>query len=699
MDKTLAEYIKSLKNQLITLENWELSEALEQVSDTYTAMLKFHMQGAHDPKSTLMQKNLWSRVQSIQQRIWRLRRLKDYPIGKYSTALREVRDIDISSLATRLELVGKDQGAQEQFIVQLFKWTLSSDQWKNGEYEICMQILTSDNISGKAKAVMVAAVNLSNLEYFDEHKMMFLLDAYLLDDKEISQRALVGIVLSLRKDAELIGYFPDIEGRLDILCDDDTFVLDSYTVLVQLQMSSLTNQVSNKIRDDIMPSIVKGSAKLKKQMGMLEINDKLTENGENPEWLKVNEENDSKAEEKIREMTDMQLNGEDVYMATFAMLKGFRFFNEMAHWFYPFTIDDPELSEFKAIMESDNGRFMRALLNNSPFCNSDKYSLCFLTGTLGNGGFEAIANQMEAQMSDLDEEEKSAMLDENTNRQHKTSYYSRLYIFDLYRFYNLYGFRTEFYNPFADAQKKLFSPLEISPLRKLTTHAAMLLDHADFLMRKEYYREALAEFDIYGQNAEHSVELFQKIGFCHQKLQEWEKAKQNYITADSIKPNSKWTLSHLGKVCILAGDYESALSCYRLLCEMDEENTHYLLRYAEMQKRNDLLSDAIDTLYKANYVSPDSPRIRRQLALYLLENKQTDKAIDFLDTSIDQGLAHIVAGNIAEAYNCLSTAYHLLPTKEDFSEHFKEAAQLFFDANLLTPLQTELFYDAILQEI
>ncbi len=694
MKKSLAEYINSLKNQLYTIENWELTESVDQIADTYRAMLQFMAKGVNYPNAPQMQSQLWTKALSLQQRINRLRWLKDKPSSRYSTMCREVQGTDVSNVITRLELT-QDANQIEADTVLLFKWALTSDQWKSSDYEVCMRLLTSDDVADKAKAVFIAAVMLSNLEYYDERKLMLLLDAYLLDNLMLSQRALVGIVLSLRKDAEQIERSTEILGRLDIFFGDDTFVRDTYNILIQLQMSSQTDKVASKIRQDIMPTIVKGSATLKRQMGMLEINEKMTENGENPEWLQNSDENDSKAEEKIREMTDMHLNGEDVYMATFAFLKGYKFFNEMAHWFTPFTIDDPALAGIEDTMKEHSGRYMKALLNNSPFCDSDKFSLCMLTNSLGSNGFDAIASQMEAQMADLDEQEKAEILNEKTNRKLKARDYSRSFIFDLYRFYFISTFKSEFYDPFYKSQLFIFSPLDISPLRPLTEHSPLFLEHAEFLMRKEYYQSALNEFHIYSKKNENTAELIQKIGFCYQKLENWIAAKKFYEWADSLKPDSKWTLSHLGKVCLMSNDYAKAMESYRQLCEIDSENVHYLLRYAEAQQKAGELNGAISTLYKANYLSPDSERIRQLLGLCLMMNGEQEKGISMLDNPLDKAIAYMAMGKNAEAFSSLKTAYELADDKKEFATLYKKAALPYHEAKLLKELQTELLYDSL----
>ena len=690
MKKSLAEYINSLKNQLYSIENWELTESVEQIADTYRAMLQFMAKGVNDPNAPQMQSQLWTKALSLQQRINRLRWLKDKPSSRYSTMCREVQGTDISSVITRLELT-QDARQIETDSMLLFKWALTSDQWKSSDYELCMRLLTSDDIADKPKAVFIAAVMLSNLEYYDERKLLLLLDAYLLDNLMLSQRALVGIVLSLKKNAELIERSTEIQSRLEIFFGDDTFVRDTYKILIQLQISSQTDKVASKIRQDIMPTIVKGSAALKRQMGMLEINEKMTEKGENPEWLPNSEENDSKAEEKIREMTEMHLNGDDVYMATFAFLKGYKFFNEMAHWFTPFTIDDPALAGIEETMKEHSGRYVKALLNNSPFCDSDKFSLCMLTNSLGSSGFDAIASQMEAQMADLDEQEKAEILDEKSKKTIKSWDYSKSYIFDLYRFYNISTFKTEFYDPFYKSQLFIFSPLDIYPLRPLTEHT----EHADFLMRKEYYSNALDEFLQYMQKCEHTAELMQKIGFCYQKQENWEEAKKYYILADGIKPDSKWTLSHLGKVSLMSDDYVKAMESYRQLCEIDSENVHYMLRYAEAQQKAGELNGAVSTLYKAYYLSPDSERVRQLLGLCLMLSGEQDKGISMLDNPMDKAIAYMVTGKNAEAFSSLKTAYELADDKKEFANQYKKAALPYHEAKLLKDLQTELLYDSL----
>ena len=693
---SLSTFINNLQTQAQTLDNWELNESIEQMRSTYYYMLSFLVKGVEDPNAKQLGQQLWTQAQATGQRIRRIKYLKEKPNSRYSIALLTLRsDSELGNLLMRLE-VPCEPAELEDCMVKLFRRIWTSDQWQNGDYEVAMQILDSGQVPPKAKAVLISAVVLALMEFFDERKLTLLLDAYLNEDNEVSQRALVGIVLSLRKDHELLSYYPEITSRLDILGDDEAFTQYIYTILMQLQISTMTDKITSKMREDIMPNIVKGSRMMKQRMGLVELGNKLSENGENPEWLPTTDTDDSKAEEKVREMVEMQLEGEDIYMATFAMMKGYRFFGEMAHWFYPFTDDDIALQNMQQNFGSKSGDFMRALLAGSPFCNSDKYSLCLLTSTLGQQGFESIAAQVEAQMSDLDQDELNEALSKSINRKKKLKEYSRHFIFDLYRFFYIYGFRSEFYNPFADGKKNIFSPESIPALPSLTENKPLLLEHAEFLMRKGYYEQALSEFLLYMQTEEHTAELFQKIGFCYQKTEQWAEAQKYYERADSIKADSKWTLSHLGRVCIMQGDYATAQDCYEQICQMEPENVGYLLRWAECLKETGQTADAIDILHKANYLEPDSQKVRRLLGTCLILNKEYEKGLSFLDTPLARGMAYIIGGNPTKAYAQLKKAYAELNSPTTFAQNFNEEAQPYYKAAILTPQVAELYFDAVL---
>ena len=53
-------------------------------------------------------------------------------------------------------------------------------------------------------------------------------------------------------------------------------------------------------------------------------------------------------------------------------MKRFTFFSSIANWFCPFFTEHADISY--TADKLDNSRFMQFLLDNGPFCDSDKYS-------------------------------------------------------------------------------------------------------------------------------------------------------------------------------------------------------------------------------------------------------------------------------------------------------------------------------------
>lgn len=69
---------------------------------------------------------------------------------------------------------------------------------------------------------------------------------------------------------------------------------------------------------------------------------------------------------------NMQKAGSDIYFGGFSQMKRFPFFYKAANWFCPFYIENPEISS--SIDKMENTSLVSNILENGPFCDSDKYS-------------------------------------------------------------------------------------------------------------------------------------------------------------------------------------------------------------------------------------------------------------------------------------------------------------------------------------
>ena len=80
---------------------------------------------------------------------------------------------------------------------------------------------------------------------------------------------------------------------------------------------------------------------------------------------------ESGIDNKIKEISELQLEGADVLMGTFANLKSFPFFNKMSNWFIPFYNDNSNIAT--VFEDQETGDTFKNMFETSRFmCNSDK---------------------------------------------------------------------------------------------------------------------------------------------------------------------------------------------------------------------------------------------------------------------------------------------------------------------------------------
>lgn len=689
----LAVTFPLLRKKASEIGNWALSEHIEELWATYQQMLQFTLQGVNDAQGKQIRIGICEKLALAARRMERLERIKQHPEEKYAAVAKEMERTDsfetivaqLESLAREMDDVLHDEllrdtvrqhrmaeltGQHDLLLMQLFNWTWTSEVWQNVDSDLANRLLFSEVIPVHDKAVFVSAVTLSLLEYADMAKLLFLLDGYLVEDDQISQRSIVGFLLAFHVHYHFFDDNKELIDRLTIYHDDTTFIHDLYAVMLQLQMSCVTESVASKMRNDIMPALMHGvMSKKRKDSNSASTNidpDSFVEHGENPEWM-----GDERMNEKMHEMAEMQLEGADVYYATFSMMKGFPFFSKMPHWFYPFSLSEHSVPELSKFTNGNVKKIIRMILTGSPFCNSDKFSLCFSFANFGNMAESAIEAQISSQIPEgmsLDE-----MAESEEMQKPKRADIRRHYVFDLYRFYYNYPYKQQFENPFELLKKEPITPFSHPLLQELLSGTSDEMEqYADFLMRKEFYPAALSIFQTLATNEFDAslASVWQKIGFCHQKLQHTEETIHAYRVANSIKPNSKWTLRHLATLCSSTGLVEESVSYYQQLLAIQPDNQKFLVGTANSLMQCERYDEALPLLHKAYYLDEQSQQVKEMLAWCLIVNGQDADAsrhiLELLqaDAMNDEanlllGIIMIMDGRIKESYT------QLLPYRSD----------------------------------
>lgn len=568
---------------------------------------------------------------------------------------------------------------EEQAETSLFTRIWTSDLWDDKEEKYINDIISLD---AEKYPLITSAVTLALNEMFDIRKLMFLFDAYTSDDERVRARAIVGIIIVLRRYDSRIPKFPQITSRMSLMAEDDAFVRDIFNAHLVLQYSKLTDTISDKMRNDIMPAILQSSKFVQTEMGLKEIDEALTSKGENPDWIKNNKIN-KKAEKKIRQMAQLQTEGADIYMATFRQLKNFPFFKQMENWFKPFNANEPDIEQMS------NNPLINKLLKLTPFCDSDKYSFVLMALGMGIQGQDVLSNQLGEQLPEgmsLNELIKEQENDINAKIDgEKSTDTMRKYTQDLYRFFNVFEYHHQFWNPF-DAKISNFVPIARNAFRCLFEdhrNDEHLHNLADFFMRKELYADALEMFSfLTPQRVEKDADLWQKMGFCMQKMHRNTEALEFLTIADELNPDSHWNALHISQSAFEIRKFDVAIYFLNKLYEEEPENIKTILKIAECHFGLEEYDKATPLLYKVIYLDEDSLVGHQMLAWGLLMTQSYSKSeveykkcIELGDITSNIGLGHVqlALGNRQQAYENYRNAYKLYLATKTSPEEAKES--------------------------
>lgn len=255
-------------------------------------------------------------------------------------------------------------------------------------------MLTSELLPGDDLCLFVSAVTLSLMECFDLRKIMWLLDAYRHTNVNVSQRALVGAMIIFHIYRNRLTFYPELIKRVDLLEEIPWFIEDVARIYRQMLLCQETEKIDKKMREEIIPEMLKNVSSMKNMRFGFEENDEENDD-KNPDWEDAFEK--SGLGDKLREMNELQLEGADVYMSTFAALKSYPFFREVHNWFYPFSKQQSNV--FKSLKQAGNSgsSLLDLILQSGFFSNSDKYSLFFTIHQLPKMQQDMMLSQLNEQ--------------------------------------------------------------------------------------------------------------------------------------------------------------------------------------------------------------------------------------------------------------------------------------------------------------
>ena len=652
-ENRLREALTQLKAMATQTTLWNLPARIDEAQTAYGYMLQYAAQGMQDPTrnefyhqtrrtayelteelDTALSAQKRSGTYYDRIRTFTLKPARTYP--QLQAALEAyTEDTATASLLyndkkQREAETERMHQAHEAALTELFDRTWATPRWSSTEAHEATALLQSPLVAPDDLAVLVSAATLSLLRTLDARKLHFLFEAYRHDSLQVSQRAIAGLCIAMEKHSRRILMYPEIQARLSLMAEEESFRNNLYTIQMQLLITRETTKIDRKMREEIIPEMIRTSRQMKDNRHRF---DEAEEpDALNPEWEEWMDK--SGMNERIKEMGEWQMAGADVYMSSFAQLKHYPFFHTISHWFYPFDTRQPMLAPIRRTLEGDGFSPLRIIAHSPYFCNSDKYSFALAMLSMPQAMKDATMQQMEAQINMQDGSmDKVKELAAYTP---KAKDISRQYIQDLYRFFKLWRNHTEE----EDIFKWLFDLWNNPPLKDIILQDPAEVKHlADYLLQKDYLDEAYDLYDTLRNTEADTAELQQKMGYICQKKESYGSAIDHYQWADLKQPDNLWTIKHLAQCYKMDYEPDAALQYYQKAEAMEPDNLNIAMQTGQSLLSLGQYGEALRYFYKVEYLSKKPDNARRAIAWTSFMDKKFEDALKYYHLLMEQPTA------------------------------------------------------------
>ena len=605
----------------------------QNLEETYRFMLKYTVEGIRDPERQKIYRKLIVQAFELADRVHGAISLKMSPSVEYEK-IRTFGDQFITDQGTfiiRFEdfyqhadgISGNEPSPEEvtarhHDMRRLFGHIWFRDKLSAEEIEVLPTFFQSAVVPVHYRSFQVTAVTLSLLRRFDEGKFSLLFDAYGTDEEEIRQRALAGLLICLYRYDGRMPFFPAITARLQMLNEEPAFRENLVRIIIQLIRSKETEKLIQRIRDEILPEMIRISPNLKNKINL----DSLMEEGipedKNPDWEEIFRDAPGLLN-KMEEFSELQMEGADIFMGSFAMLKSFPFYQEISNWFMPFFSGNPDIERMN---DASGDSLFEALSRTPVLCNSDKYSFCFSLRMMPAENREFITRALDAESEQWKEMEHDEGL---TDPGRKAGFTSNRYIQDLYRFYKLYPRKTGI----GDLFTWRFDFHNLKPVGDILREDPLLLRQiAEFYFTRNHYDEAEGIFSEL-LSLEATGELYQKVAYCHQKSGDYEQALENYLKAELFDINRQWNLKKIALCHRNLKQPARALEYFReaAATDPDDLNTHLNIGHCLLELNE--FDEALKSYFRVEYLAPGNKKVWRPIAWCSFLTGRTEQSGDY----------------------------------------------------------------------
>lgn len=601
-------------------------EKLIKAENTYRYMLDYLAEGHKDPsKNDIIEQirnSLHSANDILQREVMltdssdlysstrRLEQLRQTNILHYLDNLKKTLEED--SIASPNETLISP--AQARTLDELFNYVWTMTGVDREEYEILSNALEDNSLPEYFKALMISALFLGNLSFFDPVSFEILLNQYETSESiTVRARSIVGIILlSLLHSDRLSGNL-NLRSRILLSAEDDDLKQIVNEVLLKIVRTYDTKRVDNKMRNEVIPGLMKLKPEILDKIRNMTSDSEDFLSNENPNWDELLE--NSSIGDKLQEINEMQMEGADVMVTAFSNLKSFPFFNQVSNWFLPFLPGHYEFSNLQFSRDEDTvDKF------TSVMCDSDLNSFFLSMNSMPADHREKMIANLDLQMKQAREAMTNSIGETSKDRFSKKITHS---LQDLYRFFNFFKKKNDFVNPFSNP----FLADHIKPLIPLFGIEAQNINVvSEFYFKNQYYDEAAGMFELLDNLKPGNAQIWEKIGYSHDRMHRYEQAIEWYQKADIVNSENHWLDKQMAIALKNAGRGKEAVIYYDKALNNDPENYHLIMSAAQCMLDIGDYERSLKHFYHADYLKPDKMAPQRAIAWTELIAGNFDKA-------------------------------------------------------------------------
>lgn len=717
--KELKNAFDSIGGIVEELQNWKLTDKLNELKNNYKYMLHYLIEGSNDPEQEKIYNKLirdtfkltidtaevalMSESSELFYEKMRISSVRTtLSLDEYNEEIK--KKIDTRSLLSLFE-EGEEKKSRtktneqehERIVSEMFYSIFSAPRANDDDIKAYSRFLLDDITPVDDKSMFISALMLNIMQRFDVKKVLFLLECCSHPNMHISMRAIISITPILQQYHSRWHLYPELNSRLALLSDESYFTRRLLITIIQLIQSRETEKITKKLTEEILPEMMKLSPIIGKKIKMDEWMSETGMDDKNPEWQKILD--DAGITDKIEEFSNLQLEGADVFHSTFSNLKSYPFFNEMSNWFLPFSLEQSQLQSFIA-ENAENKGIIKSITNATFICNSDKYSFCFSIMMMPAEYRKMMGSQLGAESEEL-----KNMRDEefSINPYQEEEAVCKQYVQDLYRFFKVYPRKNDFTDIFA-------FPLNFHTIEAISSIISLpknLEKIALYYFEKNHLSEALSAYKMLSEIDTSNSEVWQKIGYCKQQLGNIDEAVEAYLRSDLIESNNTWVLRRIAQCYRLLKQPEEALQYYRKLEKLHPDDLNVQLNIGHCFLELKEYEEALKNYFKVEWIDDTNRRVWRSIAwcsflshkfdvsqrYYQKILQDTPNSHDFLNA----GHVELALNNMKDAMKNYSDSIMIVKNMKSFKAllkgDFEELQLAGVDLKIIPALLDKIEYD------